>query len=54
LLRDLPATVDACGERGEFHTFVSAGPGLARPVAYDVGEIVLRDGRFAYCDLVER
>jgi uncharacterized protein (TIGR00290 family) len=54
LLRDLPATVDPCGERGEFHTFVSAGPGLTSPVAYDVGEIVLRDGRFAYCDLVER
>jgi uncharacterized protein (TIGR00290 family) len=54
LLRDLPATVDPCGERGEFHTFVSAGPGLTTPVAYDVGEIVLRDGRFAYCDLVER
>jgi uncharacterized protein (TIGR00290 family) len=54
LLHDLPATVDPCGERGEFHTFVSAGPGLTTPVAYDVGEIVLRDGRFAYCDLVER
>jgi uncharacterized protein (TIGR00290 family) len=54
LLRDLPATVDPCGERGEFHTFVSAGPGLTSPVAYDVGEIVLRDARFAYCDLVER
>jgi uncharacterized protein (TIGR00290 family) len=54
LLRDLPATVDPCGERGEFHTFVSAGPGFTRPVAYDVGEIVLRDGRFAYCDLVDR
>jgi uncharacterized protein (TIGR00290 family) len=54
LLRDLPATVDPCGERGEFHTFVSAGPGLTTPVAYDVGEIVLRDARFAYCDLVER
>jgi uncharacterized protein (TIGR00290 family) len=54
LLRDLPATVDPCGERGEFHTFVSAGPGLTTPVDYDVGEIVLRDGRFAYCDLVER
>jgi uncharacterized protein (TIGR00290 family) len=54
LLRDLPATVDPCGERGEFHTFVSAGPGLTSPIAYDVGEIVLRDARFAYCDLVER
>jgi len=54
LLDDLPSTVDPCGERGEFHTFVSAGPGFSTPVEYDVGEIVLRDGRFAYCDLVER
>jgi len=54
LLRDLPAAVDPCGERGEFHTFVSAGPSFAASVAYDVGEVVLRDGRFAYCDLVDR
>lgn len=54
LLGDLPAGVDPCGERGEFHTFVSDGPGFATPVAYDVGEIVLRDERFAYCDLVPR
>jgi uncharacterized protein (TIGR00290 family) len=54
LLDDLPASVDPCGERGEFHTFVSAGPGFAAPVEYDVGEIVLRDERFAFCDLVEQ
>ena len=54
LLRDLPAAVDPCGERGEFHTFVSAGPSFAASVAYDVGDVVLRDGRFAYCDLVDR
>lgn len=53
-LDEIPTSVDPCGERGEFHTFVSAGPGLAAPVEYDVGEVVLRDGRFAYCDLVER
>lgn len=52
LLRDLPASVDPCGERGEFHTFVSDGPIFAAPVAFDVGETVLRDGRFAYCDLL--
>jgi uncharacterized protein (TIGR00290 family) len=51
LLDELPASVDPCGERGEFHTFVSNGPGFATPVTYDVGEIVIRDGRFAYCDL---
>lgn len=53
LLRDLPPTIDPCGERGEFHTFVSAGPGFANPVGYEVGETVLRDNRFAYCDLLE-
>ena len=52
LLDELPATVDPCGERGEFHTFVSDGPGFEGPVEHEVGEIVLRDGRFAYCDLL--
>ena len=50
-LSELPASVDPCGERGEFHTFVAAGPGFAERVGYEVGETVLRDGRFAYCDL---
>lgn len=53
LLKELPATVDPCGERGEFHTFVSDGPILAEPVACVTGEVVVRDGRFAYCDLIE-
>ena len=52
LLDELPATVDPCGERGEFHTFVSDGPGFEAPVEHEVGEIVLRDNRFAYCDLL--
>ncbi len=52
LLADLPADVDPCGERGEFHTFVSAGPGFAAPIPYHVGEVVLREERFAYCDLL--
>jgi diphthamide synthase (EF-2-diphthine--ammonia ligase) len=51
LLRDLPSSVDPCGERGEFHTFVTAGPGFSQPLSYTIGEVVLRDGRFAYCDL---
>lgn len=51
LLRDLPPSADPCGENGEFHTFVSDGPAFRRPVGYSAGEIVLRDGRFAYCDL---
>jgi uncharacterized protein (TIGR00290 family) len=52
LLAELPAAVDPCGENGEFHTFVSGGPGFASLVEYDVGEVVLRMERFAYCDLV--
>ena len=52
LLRDLPSDVDPCGERGEFHTFVSHGPGFEEPVGYRVGEVVLREERFAYCALI--
>lgn len=52
LLRELPASVDPCGERGEFHTFVSNGPGFREPIEYRVGEVVLRDERFSYCDLI--
>jgi len=52
-LADLPTSADPCGERGEFHTFVSAGPGFARTVSYQTGERVLRDQRFMYCDLID-
>jgi len=52
LLSDLPGSVDPCGERGEFHTFVSSGPIFGSPVACDAGEMVLRDDRFMYCDLL--
>jgi uncharacterized protein (TIGR00290 family) len=52
LLADLPASVDPCGEGGEFHTFVSAGPVFTTPIDVRVGDIVLRDERFAFCDLV--
>ncbi len=52
LLAELPDGIDPCGENGEFHTFVSAGPGFRAPVEYRVGEVVMRGGRFAYCDLV--
>ena len=52
LLADLPPTVDPCGERGEFHTFVSAGPIFVTPIPVEQGVIVLRDDRFAFCDLL--
>ena len=51
-LASLPDTVDPCGERGEFHTFVSDGPGFREAVSYEVGDLVRRDERFVYCDLV--
>lgn len=50
LLAALPAGIDPCGERGEFHTCVSAGPMFAAPLDLVQGETVLRDGRFAYTD----
>jgi len=51
LIGALPAGSDPCGENGEFHTFVSAGPMLAYKIPVRVGETVERDG-FAFADLV--
>jgi uncharacterized protein (TIGR00290 family) len=50
LLGDLPAGVDPCGENGEFHTFVYAGPILSAPLTIQIGETVERDG-FVFTDL---
>ncbi len=50
LLADLPEGVDPCGERGEFHSFVYAGPMLGAMAAVSVGEIVVRD-QFVFADL---
>ncbi len=51
LLDELPATVDPCGERGEFHTFCHAGPMFAAPIAVRLGDVVARDG-FHFADLL--
>jgi uncharacterized protein (TIGR00290 family) len=51
LLADLPAGVDHCGENGEFHTFVHAGPIFDAPIGVELGEVVTRDG-FAFQDLL--
>ena len=48
---DLPEGVDPCGENGEFHTFVFDGPIFKTPIAFRVGEKVMRDG-FCFCDLL--
>lgn len=54
-LRDLPESVDPCGENGEFHTFVWDGPMFERSVDIELGETVTReigDGEFHYRDLL--
>jgi uncharacterized protein (TIGR00290 family) len=51
LLDELPASVDPCGERGEFHTFAYAGPMFARPISIASGEVVERDG-FVFADVL--
>jgi uncharacterized protein (TIGR00290 family) len=50
----LPPEIDPCGENGEFHTFVYDGPIFRESVEFVKGEIVLRDGRFYYCDLLPK
>jgi uncharacterized protein (TIGR00290 family) len=51
LLDSLPPEIDPCGENGEFHSFVTAGPMLARAIEVAVGDTVERDG-FAFADLM--
>jgi uncharacterized protein (TIGR00290 family) len=51
LLADLPAGVDPCGENGEFHTFVHAGPIFTEPITCETGEVAERDG-FVFCDVL--
>jgi uncharacterized protein (TIGR00290 family) len=51
-LSDLPANVDPCGENGEFHSFVYDGPIFRERIPFIKGEIVLRENRFFYCDLL--
>ncbi|MHC4148941.1 MAG: Dph6-related ATP pyrophosphatase, partial [Planctomycetota bacterium] len=50
-LSELPSTVDPCGENGEFHSFVYDGPIFRERVSHTIGEVVLRENRFYYCDL---
>jgi uncharacterized protein (TIGR00290 family) len=50
-LADLPPSVDPCGERGEFHTFVWGAPMYRTPIRCRTGEVVTRDG-FVFCDVV--
>ncbi len=51
-VRRLPETVDVCGENGEYHSFVYDGPIFKTRISHTLGEVVLREDRFCYCDLV--
>lgn len=51
-LSELPDTVDPCGENGEFHSFVYDGPIFRERILYRKGDVVLRDDRFYFCDLI--
>jgi uncharacterized protein (TIGR00290 family) len=51
LLDDLPASVDPCGERGEFHTFAYSGPMFSEPLPIASGVVLERDG-FVFADLL--
>jgi uncharacterized protein (TIGR00290 family) len=51
-LNELPEGIDPCGENGEFHSFVYAGPIFNQEIKHTLGEVVLRDKRFYYCDII--
>lgn len=51
-LDDLPPKIDPCGENGEFHSFVTDGPIFQHAISCEKGDIVLRDNRFYFCDLI--
>lgn len=51
-LSELPPNVDPCGENGEFHSFVYDGPTFRERLLYKLGDVVLRDDRFYFCDLI--
>lgn len=52
-LSELPFNIDPCGENGEFHSFVYDGPTFSKPILFKKGEIVLRDKRYYFCDLIQ-
>jgi len=51
-ISELPSATDPCGENGEFHSFVYDGPIFRKAILHTTGEVVLREKRFYYCDLV--
>jgi uncharacterized protein (TIGR00290 family) len=51
-LSELPVSVDCCGENGEYHSFVYDGPIFNQRISHQTGQVVLRDNRFYYLDLM--
>ena len=51
-LSELPPHIDPCGEHGEFHSFVFDGPIFRKRILHTTGEVVFRDNRFYYCDVI--
>jgi uncharacterized protein (TIGR00290 family) len=54
LLDELPENVDPCGENGEFHTFVYDGPIFDEGISVKKGDVVVKEGRFHFCDLIPK
>lgn len=52
LLGDLPPSADPCGERGEYHSFVYAGPIFKNAIPCRAGETSMRLSRFNFCDIL--
>jgi uncharacterized protein (TIGR00290 family) len=53
-LEELPENVDPCGENGEFHTFVYDGPIFDNKISIQRGDVVVKEGRFYFCDLLPK
>ena len=53
LLRDLPESIDPCGERGEFHSCVYAGPMFTESIAVDTGD-TYTVAPYVWCDFSVR
>ena len=51
-LSSLPSNIDPCGENGEFHTFVFDGPIFSFPINFKKGDIVFREERFYFIELI--
>jgi uncharacterized protein (TIGR00290 family) len=52
LLRDLPRSADPCGEHGEYHSFVYAGPIFKTAIDCKAGATTMRSSRFNFCDII--